>query len=125
MKRIINVSLLAITCLSIIFCSIAFADSSDSNSDDQGSGEILVSSEVGSLRIAASDTSGLHSILLTLIGDYNPIAVTTTYHYPSGTSYQIREQVDVSPDWSWIMTCALFIVVVYCTFKFIGGLFNK
>lgn len=73
------------------------------------------------MRISASDTSGLHSILLTLIGDYNPIVKDYTYTSSSGyTSHQI----DIQPDWSWIMTAALFIVVIFCVFRFVGGLFS-
>ena len=118
--RIKNV-LVIILCLCFCLCPIlAFADG-----DNNGSDTIEVGSEVEVLRISANQTSGLHAIILTLIGDYNPIAVTTAYQYPSGTGYTTRYQVDVEPDWSWIMTCALFIVVVWCTFKFIGGIFSK
>lgn len=73
------------------------------------------------MRVSASDTSGLHAILLTLIGDYNPIVKDYTYTSNSGyTSHQI----DIQPDWSWIMTAALFIVVIFCVFRFVGGLFS-
>lgn len=125
-----------------LFSSFAFASSgSDSLSDQTSEGQQTVgslsatpiegtleivpaSTQNNVLRVSASDTSGLHAIILTLIGDYNPIASVTEYRYPSGTGYQTRYQVDVTPDWSWIMTCLLFIVVVFCVFRLIGGLFK-
>lgn len=88
------------------------------------SDEVIISQQTQQLRISANDTSGLHSIVLSLLGDYNPIATITEYRYPSGTGYQNRYQVDVTPDWSWICTCVLFIVVVYCFFRLIGGIFT-
>lgn len=118
LKRISYVFLLCV----FLFSSFAFADDPV---DDLGYPSDTVGSSTEVLRISANDTTGLHSILLRLLGDYNPIAVTTEYRYPSGTGYQTRYQVDVEPDWSWIMTSALFIIVVYCTFKFIGGIFSK
>lgn len=128
--------------LCFCFSAFAFADSSSDSSSDQASedlpvaGQLTATSVEGTLelvpastqnnvlKVSASDTSGLHAILLTLIGDYNPIASVTEYRYPSGTGYQTRYQVDVTPDWSWIMTCLLFIVVVFCVFRLIGGLFK-
>lgn len=95
-----------------------FADSGDRVLYDEVE---TVSTDV--LRISASDTSGFHAVILGLLGDYNPIAVTTSYQYPSGQTYQTRYQVDVEPDWSWICTAAIFIVVIFCLFRLIGGLF--
>lgn len=93
---------------------------------DSGSGLVrdeveTVSTDV--LRISAQDTTGFHAVILGLLGDYNPIAVTTEYRYPSGTGYQNRYQVDVEPDWSWICTAAIFVVIIFCLFRLIGGLF--
>lgn len=101
----------------------AFADDSVDTGLSE-SDEVIISQQTQQLRISANDTSGLHSIVLSLLGDYNPIATITEYRYPSGTGYQNRYQVDVTPDWSWICTCVLFIVVVYCFFRIIGGIFT-
>lgn len=73
------------------------------------------------MRVSASDTSGLHAILLTLIGDYNPIVKDYTY---TSTQGYTTHSIDIQPDWSWIMTAALFIVVIFCLFRFVGGLFS-
>ena len=135
--RRISLVFLFILLFGCLFC-FADSDSSDSLSlDSSGEGSSVLrypSSrsddlgaevvEVQNLRISPSDTSGLHAIILTLLGDYNPIAVTTSYQYPSGTGYQTRYQVDVEPDWSWISTAAIFLVIIFCVFKLVGGLFS-
>lgn len=110
----------------LLLISIPFVSFADDPVDTglSESDEVIISQQTQQLRISANDTSGLHSIVLSLLGDYNPIATITEYRYPSGTGYQNRYQVDVTPDWSWICTCVLFIVVVYCFFRLIGGIFT-
>lgn len=118
--RDLNVRRVSVLALLIILLTFvpAFASSSDRVLSDEIQ---TVSTDV--LRISASDTSGFHAVILGLLGDYNPIAVTTSYQYPSGQTYQTRYQVDVEPDWSWICTAAIFIVIIFCLFRLIGGLF--
>lgn len=113
--RRISIAFILIT---LLFVLPVFADSGDRVLYDEVE---TVSTDV--LRISASDTSGFHAVILGLLGDYNPIAVTTSYQYPSGQTYQTRYQVDVEPDWSWICTAAIFIVIIFCLFRLIGGLF--
>lgn len=94
----------------------AFADS-DSGDTPIDSNEIIENTDVQVLRVSANQTSGLHSVLLSLIGDYNPIVKDYTYTSSNGyTSHSI----DIQPDWSWIATCALFIVIIYCVFRLFG-----
>lgn len=118
--RDLNVRRVSVLALLIILLTFvpAFASSSDRVLSDEIQ---TVSTDV--LRISASDTSGFHAVILGLLGDYNPIAVTTSYQYPSGNTYQTRYQVDVEPDWSWICTAAIFIVIIFCLFRLVGGLF--
>lgn len=72
-------------------------------------------------RVSASDSTGLKSIMLSLIGDYD--TVVTDYVYSNG-SYQ-SHSISIERDWSWIMSCALFIVVLYCVFRCVGGILCK
>ena len=117
-KKVLVISL--VISISLLFSSVfAFAD--DYSSPDLEPAEEI---SVETLRVSPSDTSGFHAVILTLIGDYNPIVKTTAYQYPAGTGYQTRYQVDVEPDWSWICTCAVFIVIIYCLFRLVGGLFS-
>lgn len=74
------------------------------------------------LRISASDTSGLHAIVLSLIGDYNPIVVDHVY---SQSGSYTSHHVEVEPDWSWIASCAIFALVLYSFFRILGSLFSK
>lgn len=108
----------------LCFSCFAFADSENDPEEF-----IVYQDETGSthtevLRVSASDTNGFHSVILSLLGDYNPIATTTEYRYPSGTGYQNRYQVDVTPDYSWIASACIFAIVLYCALRFIGGIFS-
>lgn len=117
-KRIVRVVCILLLFV-VMFGVSVFADSGSSLVRDEVE---TVSTDV--LRISAQDTTGFHAVILGLLGDYNPIAVTTEYRYPSGTGYQNRYQVDVEPDWSWICTAAIFVVIIFCLFRLIGGLFS-
>lgn len=112
-----RVSLIALLIICIVCVPVFAADS------DPVLREPVQTVSTDVLRISAQDTSGFHAVILGLLGDYNPIAVTTSYQYPSGQTYQTRYQVDVEPDWSWICTAAIFIVIIFCLFRLIGGLF--
>lgn len=122
-KNVIICILLIITIITAMGVKFSYADENELGVRYTPSEVTIESgnSTLSIMRISASDTSGLHSILLTLIGDYNPIVKDYTYTSSSGyTSHQI----DIQPDWSWIMTAALFIVVIFCLFRFVGGLFS-
>lgn len=69
------------------------------------------------LRLSSSDTSGLHSVLLSLLGDYNPIVKDYTYQSSSG---YYTHSIDIQPDWSWIASAFVFVVVLYSVFRIIG-----
>lgn len=63
--------------------------------------------------ISPSDTSGLKSILLDLLGDYDAIIV----EYTNG-NYTSRE---VFPDYVWCASFILLVVIIYCLFRLLGG----
>lgn len=122
-NKIIIISLLM--AFIVIFSSSAFADDLEITETPKEGDLILIEAKQEVLRVSANETTGLHSVVLSLIGDYNPIAITTEYRYPSGTGYQNRYQVDVEPDWSWIASAFIFVVIIFCVFRFLGGLFAK
>lgn len=64
--------------------------------------------------VTPSDANGLKAIMLTLIGDYE--TVTTDYTYQSSNGYY-SHSITTERDWSWIMSCALFVVVIWCVFR--------
>lgn len=72
-------------------------------------------------KVSASDTSGLKSIMLSLLGDYETVITDYTYNNGSYTSHSIS----IERDWSWIMSAALFIVVVFCTFISVSTILSR
>lgn len=125
-KNNVKTVLSILVCFVLVFCcSVSFVFATEDSEDPQQyrqreDQELQSDVSVSSLRISPSDTSGLHAILLGLIGDYNPIVKDYTY---TSTQGYTSHSIDIQPDWSWIMTCGLFIVVIFCTFRFIGGIF--
>lgn len=79
----------------------------------------LVSAETKSQRITAADATGLKAVMLSLIGDYE--TTVTDYTYQSGSSGYYTHSINIERDWSWICSCGVFAIVLYCTFKAIGG----
>lgn len=119
-NKLIIVSLML--CLVLTFTSFAFADDVEVKATPSEGDLIITDTKTEVLRVSANDTSGLHSVILTLIGDYNPIVKDYTYQSTQGyTSHSI----DIQPDWSWIASCFVFVVVLFCVFRLLGGLFSK
>ena len=116
--------ILLVLCISFSLCYSVYAETDDELTINYNPDDVNVkagTNNVSIMKISSSDTTGLHSLLLRLIGDYNPIVKDYTYTSSNGyTSHSI----DISPDWSWIMTAALFIIVIYCLFRFLGGIFS-
>lgn len=73
--------------------------------------------------ITAGDTSGLKSVMLDLIGPYDPVVVEYRYHNPNSSydSY-LRE---VQPDYVWMFSFGIFSLVVYCLFRMGGGFLGR
>ena len=71
--------------------------------------------------ITPEDTTGLKSVLLSLIGDYDAIVVE--YEYQGSNNYYnyLRE---VQPDYVWLCSAAIFLVVIYSVFRLGGALFR-
>lgn len=67
--------------------------------------------------ITPSETTGLKSVILSLIGDYDAVVVEYAYQNSNGYNSYIRE---IQPDYVFLCSCGIFLVVIYCTFR-IGG----
>lgn len=67
--------------------------------------------------ITPSETTGLKSVILSLIGDYDAVVVEYAYQNNNGYTSYIRE---VQPDYVFLCSCGIFVVIIYCTFR-IGG----
>lgn len=69
----------------------------------------------------ASDGS-LKAILLRLLGNYDPVVVEYRYVNNNGTYNYLRE---ISPDFPWICSAAVFGLCLFCAFKILGGFLSK
>lgn len=102
-------------------CSFAFAADENDENEEQRVDITQQEVETTVLRLSASDTSGFHSVLLGLLGDYNSIVkdytyITTSYN---GTQ-QTNHVVEITPDYSWISSAAIFAICIYSLFRIIG-----
>ena len=69
--------------------------------------------------IEPSDTTGLKSALLGVLGSYDPVIVEYQYSDRNGYTNYLR---DVQPDYVWLCSCALLALVIYCLFRLGGAL---
>lgn len=124
-------SLLIVACIGLLPSFVYASDNSTSSAiyldgplkvtlEPSSDDLILKSVETSNAKISASDTNGLKALMLSLIGDYE--TTVTDYTYQSGTSGYYTHSINVERDWAWIMSCALFIVVIYCVFRAVGGI---
>lgn len=80
----------------------------------------LVSFEQTIQKVSASDTSGLKSILLSILGDYE--TVVTDYEYRTGNNTYTSHSISIERDYAWLCSCGVFALLLYCTFRSIGGI---
>lgn len=69
--------------------------------------------------ITPEDTSGLKAVLLSVIGDYDPVIVEYEYQSSNGYSNYLRE---VLPDYPWFAGFLMLSLFVYCLFRLGGAL---
>ena len=72
--------------------------------------------------VTPSNTSGLKAVLLSILGNYDPIVAE--YQYVGSGSYNnyIRE---IQPDYVWLTSTAIFAILLYSTWRLLGGLICK
>lgn len=71
--------------------------------------------------ITPGNTSGMKAVLLSILGNYDPIVAQ--YQYNSGSNYgYIRE---IQPDYVWLVSAGIFAILLYCTWRLLGGLICK
>lgn len=67
--------------------------------------------------VTPSDTNGFKKIMIELLGDYDPVVVEYSYQSSQGYTSYLRE---IQPDYTWLCSCAVFLVVLYCIFRIFG-----
>lgn len=71
--------------------------------------------------VTPGNTSGLKAVLLSILGNYDPIVAQ--YQYNNGSNYgYIRE---IQPDYVWLVSAGIFAILLYCTWRLLGGLVCK
>lgn len=84
----------------------------------------LVESSVFSLSpITPSNTTGLTSIVLSLIGNYDPVVVEYRYQNNNSTNYSYLREVQ--PDYPWLVSAGIFAIVLFCSLRILGGAICK
>lgn len=73
--------------------------------------------------VTPSSTSGLKAALLGVIGNYDPVIVE--YQYQSGSSGYYSYMREIQPDYVWLCSCAILVVVIFCLFKLGGAALSK
>lgn len=72
--------------------------------------------------VTPSNSNGFKSVVLQLLGNYDPIIAEYSYTNTQGYVSYIRE---VQPDYVWMCSTAIFAIVLFCFFRFLGGLIKK
>lgn len=95
----------------------------DAYSSEASLGELVGVSVQSVAPVQPANDGSLKSVLLSLIGDYDPIVLEYTYSNAQGYSSVLRE---VQLDYPWLAAAVLFLAVLWCVLK-IGGkiLWNK
>lgn len=102
--------------------SVQPAESDNANSEEINPGSdddmILQSVDVYSVSPITSDsTTGLKSVVLGLIGNYDTIV--TDYTYTTNNGY-VQHTIEVQPDYVWMGSFLLLCLILYCLFR-LGG----
>lgn len=84
---------------------------------------VLLSSSVYSLNpVTSADTTGLKAVLLNLLGEYDAVVVEYAYENTNGYVSYVRE---IQPDYVWLCSAAIFLVLIFCVFRAGGALLSK
>lgn len=124
MRKIVIFTMLL--CFVLSFVPVAFADTDSAIQEPMevkivNDDPVLVDVNVTKNVMRASNSTGLKSVILDMIGDYETVVTDYTYNNGSYTSHSIS----IERDYAWIMSCTLLIVVMFCTFRIIGGIICK
>lgn len=129
MKRCIFACFAVILAASLVLPAFAASDSGETAGEEVGASDVvsepsyddsnLVGISVYALSPVVSDNvSGLKAVLLNFLGSYDAVVVEYEYQdQDSGYSSFLRE---VQPDYVWLCSCGLLIVMIYCLFR-LGG----
>ena len=87
--------------------------------DDLGT---YLGSSVSTFAARSSGGSDLKSVLLQFVGDWDTVVVQHSYQAADGTINTVNETV---PDYPWICSVALLVVLIFCLFRLGGSILCK
>lgn len=73
--------------------------------------------------ISPEDTSGLKSVLLGIVGPYENIV--TEYRYMNNNNQYYSYLREITPDYPWFGSLAVFLVLLFSVFRIGGNLLWK
>lgn len=118
---------ICVFCLVVSCSSICFA-SSDTEVYEvfpDGRPVFLDSSGVSTFGLApitGDNKSGMVKLVLDVIGDYDPIVAEYQYTGTNGYTQYVRE---IQPDYVWIASALIFLLVLYSVFRLWGAFLCK
>lgn len=72
--------------------------------------------------ITPANTTGFVSVVLSVIGNYDPVVVEYRYQNSNGAYSYVRE---IQPDYPWLVSAGIFALVLFCVFRLWGAVFCK
>lgn len=119
-------------CVLTVLCSGVFAFASSSGVSDSSileldKSELVPVEDTTLVSLKASPvtpqtSNGFHQVIISLLGNYEPITVDYEYRNNNNTYYS--HNISTTPDWSWIASAFIFVVIIFCLFRLVGGLFS-
>ena len=88
------------------------------NIDNNSEEPQLIDFTVDTVKVSASQANGFKAVVLSLFGDYEMVTKDYTYQSYSGT---VSHSITTEPDYAWMISAAIFTVVLYCLFRLLGG----
>lgn len=126
-KRIFCLVFITVLCINLFMVSV-YADSPNDLLDfsareilENQEGEI-VEVTLRASPVTPSTSNGFHSVILSLLGNYEP--VTVDYEYRTGNNTYYSHNITTAPDWSWICSAGIFALVVFCVLRIIGSIIS-
>lgn len=89
---------------------------------DAGDMALVETSLLSVAPITPTNTTGLTSLVLSLIGNYDPVVAEHRYENYNGSYSYVRE---IQPDYPWLVSAGIFALVLWCSLRILGGVICK
>lgn len=116
----ISALIICFACSSFVFTSFATNEESSESTDIPETDPPVSDDQVirSVSPVTPNDANGLKKIMLQLIGNYETVVTEHRYTNPNGYT---SISVSTEPDYSWLCSCAIFLLVLFCVFRLMGG----